>query len=136
MAHAARGKRPLPKWLARFNRRVTNRITRRFATHLPWFGVVEHRGRKSGREYRTPINVFAAPDGFIVALPYGADTDWVKNVLAAGGCVIETRGRRVRLTNPRLFHDASRSRMPRVVRSVLRLAGVADFMSLKTAGDE
>lgn len=51
---------------------------------MPGLGVVVHQGRRSGKEYQTPVNVFAAPDGYVLALTYGADTDWVKNVLAAG----------------------------------------------------
>ena len=31
-------------------------------------------------------------DGYLLALTYGPDSDWVKNVLAAGGCELVTRG--------------------------------------------
>jgi hypothetical protein len=51
------------------------------------------------------VNVFPTEDGYRFALTYGTDTDWVKNVLAAGGCQLETRGRVVRLVAPRLYHD-------------------------------
>src|SRR5258708_9874623 len=40
----------------------------RFAARLPGFGIVTHVGRKSGRIYRTPVNVFREPDGFLIAL--------------------------------------------------------------------
>src|SRR5690242_18534552 len=99
---------PLPHSVARFNKKVTNRITGRLATRLPGFGVVIHTGRKSGRQYRTPINVFKRGDKYIVALTYGPNADWVRNVLASGGCTLETRGRTIRLTDPRLFHDERR----------------------------
>jgi hypothetical protein len=46
---------PLPKRLAGFNARVTNRLTRRGAGRLPGFGIVSHVGRRSGRAYRTPV---------------------------------------------------------------------------------
>src|SRR5215467_3082279 len=74
-----------PKSVARFNRAVTNRITRRFAGRVWGFGIVIHRGRRSGRLYRTPINLFRTADGFLIALTYGRDSEWVQNVLAAGG---------------------------------------------------
>jgi hypothetical protein len=64
---------------------------------------------------------------------YGQDTDWVKNVLAAGGCELRTRRRVIRLVSPRLFHDQSRRDIRPVERQVLRVLGVADFLSLKTA---
>lgn len=79
------------RWVAAFNLAVANRITSPFATRLPGFGIIIHRGRKSGRFYRTPVNVFEAADGFLVALTYGQDSQWVRNVLAAGGCQLETR---------------------------------------------
>jgi deazaflavin-dependent oxidoreductase (nitroreductase family) len=75
---------------------------------MPGLGVVVHRGRRSGNTYQTPVNVFATEDGYILALTYGPDTDWIKNVLAAGGCELRTRGRVIRLASPRLFHDESR----------------------------
>lgn len=126
---------PIPYAVARLNRVGLNRVTRRIAPWLPGFGVVTHRGRRSGRQYRTPVNVFGRPDGYVVALTYGPDADWVKNVLAAGGCELTTRGRTVRLTEPRLYHDESRRGMPAVlVRQVLSLAHVADFLALHRGG--
>src|SRR6202040_28441 len=71
------------RWVAAFNLAVTNRITGRFADRLPGFGILTHVGRKSGRVYRTPVNVFRAPQGFLIALTYGRDSEWVKNVVAA-----------------------------------------------------
>src|ERR671916_973589 len=97
----------LPKRLARFNRVVTNRVTGPLAARLPGFGVIIHRGRRSGREYRTPINIFRTSDGYVAALTYGV-TDWARNVLAADGCELEIRGRRMPLTDPRLVHDPTR----------------------------
>ncbi|HEY9525045.1 MAG TPA: nitroreductase family deazaflavin-dependent oxidoreductase, partial [Thermopolyspora sp.] len=88
---------PLPQTMARLNRVGLNRVTRHLAPWVPGFGVVMHRGRRSGRPYQTPVNVFPKPGGYVIALTYGADSDWVKNVLAAGGCELRTRGRRVRL---------------------------------------
>ncbi len=82
------------RWVAAFNLAVTNRITSRFADRLPGFGILTHAGRKSGKLYRTPVNVFRAPEGFLIALTYGRESEWVKNVLAAGGCELETRGAR------------------------------------------
>jgi deazaflavin-dependent oxidoreductase (nitroreductase family) len=124
----------LPKRLARFNRVVTNRVARPLAGWLPGFGVVVHRGRRSGRQYRTPINIFRTSDGYVAALTYGI-TDWVRNVLAADGCELETQGRRVSLTDPRLVHDPSRRDMPPVVRQMVGVIGVTDFLHLRTTSD-
>jgi hypothetical protein len=66
------------RWVAAFNLAVTNRITSRFAARLPGFGILAHVDRESGRVYRTPVNVFRAPEGFLIALTYGRESEWVK----------------------------------------------------------
>ena len=121
---------PAPRWLARFNRRVTNRLLGRLAPRLPGFGVVVHTGRKTHRLYRTPVNVFPRPGGYVIALTYGPHAEWVRNVLASGGCALETRGRTVRLSRPRLFRDERRRAVPALVRLVIGLAHVDDFLEL------
>ena len=123
---------PIPRRVARWNKAGLNRITRHAAPWMPGFGLVVHRGRRSGREYQTPVNVFPADDGFIIALTYGADTDWVKNVQAAGGCELRTRGRVLRVGSPRVYHDETRHGIRPLEREMLRLLGVADFLSVKT----
>jgi deazaflavin-dependent oxidoreductase (nitroreductase family) len=117
--------------LAHFNRRVTNHVTRPLAKWLPGFGIVVHVGRSSGKTYRTPVNVFRSENGFVVALTYGADSDWVKNVLAAGGCRLVTRGRTVALAAPQIRHDDRRRLVPPVVRIALGVLRVEDFMQLE-----
>jgi deazaflavin-dependent oxidoreductase (nitroreductase family) len=85
-------------------------LTRPLARRLPGFGVVVHRGRKSGRRFQTPVNVFETSGGYVIALTYGADSDWVKNVLAAGGCELITRGRCRQLTSPEIVRDKNSAR--------------------------
>jgi deazaflavin-dependent oxidoreductase (nitroreductase family) len=121
---------PLPRSIARMNRRVTNHLLGGLATRLPWFGVVVHTGRRSLRQYRTPVNVFRRDDRCIIALTYGSNADWVRNVLADGGCTLETQGRTLHLSRPRLLHDESRRPVPAPVRLVLGLVNVNDFLEL------
>ena len=123
---------PIPRRVARWNKVGLNRITRHVAPWMPGFGLVVHRGRRSGREYQTPVNVFQADDGFVIALTYGVGTDWVKNVQAAGGCELRTRGRVLRVGSPRVYHDETRHGIRPLEREMLRLLGVADFLSVKT----
>jgi deazaflavin-dependent oxidoreductase (nitroreductase family) len=123
----------LARRIAHFNKRVTNRITRPLAPHLPGFGVVVHTGRRSGRSYETPVNIFTRDDGFVIALTYGTQSDWVQNVLAAGGCELVSRGRRYRLVDPEITHDESRAAASSFVRPILKLIGAADFMRLTFA---
>jgi len=104
-----------------------------FAARLPGFGILTNVGRKSGRLYRTPVNVFRAPDGFLIALTYGRESEWVRNVDAAGGCQLETRGVRYLLSSPTIVHDPTRRRFPLFVRMMLGIIGANDFMQLRTS---
>ena len=122
---------PAPRWLARFNLHVTNHLLGPLARRLPGWGVVLHIGRKTHRQYRTPVLVFRRGGGFIIALTYGRQSQWVHNVLAEGGCQLETQKRILRLSHPRLFHDEHRRAMPALVRLFLSLANVSDFLELK-----
>jgi deazaflavin-dependent oxidoreductase (nitroreductase family) len=120
---------PLPRALGRFNARVTNRLLGPIVTRLPWFAWLEHVGRRSGRTYRTPIMVFRRGSTAVVAMTYGPDTEWARNVEVAGGATIEGRGgRRSCLTEPRIVRDPTRRLVPWVVRPVLRLIGASDFL--------
>ena len=125
----------LGRRVAHFNRLVTNRVTGPLAPRLPGFGVVVHTGRKSGREYRTPVNVFRTRRRFVIALTYGT----------RGGLGAERAGRRrlrpdhpraapYELTGPQIVHTTSpASAVPAPVRARLRLLNVADFLCLEKA---
>jgi hypothetical protein len=68
-----------------------------------------------------------------MALTYGPDTDWVRNVIAADGCDLEVRGKTIRLTAPRLVHDERRELVPWLPRKMIGVAGVNDFLELTAA---
>jgi deazaflavin-dependent oxidoreductase (nitroreductase family) len=120
--------------LARFNRRVTNRVAGLFAGRAPGFSMLIHTGRRSGKTYRTPILTFRdGPDSYRIALTYGDSADWVRNVLAAGGCDLLTRGRLIHLTDPRVVNDPGSSWAPPPVRLALRLVGAPLSLRLRRA---
>jgi deazaflavin-dependent oxidoreductase (nitroreductase family) len=121
---------PLPRAIARFNKSVSNHILGVFAPYVPGFGIVVHRGRKSGKEYRTPVNVFRADGGYTFALTYGRG-DWVQNVLAAGSADLRTRRRRVHVVSPRLFVDKQREEVPKPVAMILGLLDVDEFLHVE-----
>ena len=123
---------PFPRRLARLNRRVTNRLAVSFARRAPGLGVVVHAGRRSGRSYRTPVTAFRTPRGYVIGLVYGVESDWPKNVLAAGGCTLLTRGAAVPLTAPRRVHTGRHPSIPAPARAVLRMLGVRDYLELDT----
>ena len=120
-------------FLRPFTTRVFNRLSRPFVAWLPWFGLLIQRGRVSGREYRTPMNVFSRNGEYVFALTYGSEVNWVRNVLAAGGCRLRTRGREIDLVDPRLIVDPTRRLVPLPVRVVLRLVDCREFLVLRPA---
>lgn len=119
---------PIPRGVAHFNKRVLNHVMSPIARRMPGFAVVHHTGRWSGRTYRSPVNLFRSADGYTVSLTYGPDADWVRNVRAAGGCHVETRGQDLHLVDPELVTDPSRKRVPLPVRPILGLLKVDHFL--------
>jgi deazaflavin-dependent oxidoreductase (nitroreductase family) len=116
----------------RYVNRYLNPITRPLARRLPSFAILTHRGRTSGRTYRTPINVFRRGDAYIFLLTYGSDVQWVKNVLASGSCSIETRGRVVKLVEPELITDPELRLAPPLARFIERhVAGVTQYVRMR-----
>jgi deazaflavin-dependent oxidoreductase (nitroreductase family) len=121
--------------LARFNRRLPNRVIGMVAgRRLSPVAFMVHRGRRSGRRYRTPVIPLPLRDGYLVSLPYGPERDWVRNVLADGGATLLRGGRRVELTGPRLLDAAGAAPLlPAALRPALRLVPGIHFLRLSRA---
>jgi deazaflavin-dependent oxidoreductase (nitroreductase family) len=118
--------------VAQWNKAGPNRLARHVFPQLPGVAVVVHRGRRSGREYQTPVSLFTADDGrFIVALTYGPGTDWVKNVIAAGGCEVRTRGHQFQARDPQVYRDESLQHISLGFRQFLRVWKVSELLSLR-----
>jgi deazaflavin-dependent oxidoreductase (nitroreductase family) len=118
--------------LARLNRRVLNPVIGTIAgRRLSPVAYMLHQGRKSGRQYRTPVMPLPLGDGFLVSLPYGPNRDWVRNVVAAGRCTLLRGGRRFELTDPRLLDAAGAAPLlPAALRPALRAVPRIRFMRL------
>jgi hypothetical protein len=71
------------------------------------------------------------PDRWVIALTYGTDVQWLRNLLAAGGGRLQSRGKWVDLVEPRRFRDASRTSVPFLVRPMLALLRVSDFVEMR-----
>jgi len=106
---------------------------RPFVAHIPGFAMIGYVGRRTGRAYRTPINVFHRDGDYIVALTYGSGAQWVRNVLALGSAQLEERGRFITLRDPRLFDDPEASLMPLAIRPFLRFMRVSEFLRMSPA---
>jgi len=122
---------PAPRWVARANKAGLNRVTKFVAPWAPGWAVVVHRGRKSRKTFRTPLWAFRRRDGYVIALTYGSSADWVRNVLAAGGCELETRRRRYQVSDPRVYRDENATDMPAFIRFMLRrVIKAPEFLSV------
>jgi deazaflavin-dependent oxidoreductase (nitroreductase family) len=122
----------LPHWLTRVNLVFGNRIMKPLASYAPWFGVIEHVGRSSGTVRQTPLMAFQRPRGrWVIALTYGPDVQWLKNVLASGDCRIFSMGRWRTLAAPHRFSDPKRRGVPWPVRPALALLHVQEFVELR-----
>ena len=98
------------------------------------YSVVRHRGRTSGREYETPVGVVETAEGFLIALPYGSETNWVRNVLAGGSAQIVHQGKTWNADQPAIvpMRDVVES-FGSSDRRAFRLFGVRECLRLRKA---
>lgn len=122
---------PFLRAIRRFNRDVTNKRQLQGSAGQPgaYASVVCHVGRRTGTTYQTPVVAVAADEDLVFALPYGRGADWVRNVLAAGGAVIEHEGETIAVTAPRLVTaDEANPHFSTGEQRMHRLYGVTDFL--------
>jgi len=113
----------VPRSVVRFNKAINNPIQRQYAWLLPPWVVIVHRGRRSGRVYRTPVVAFRRGRELAVVILYGERSDWVQNVLA-GGAEAVRGGRTYALSEPRVvsLEDAGTS-LSAPARAMARTSG-------------
>ena len=120
-------------WL---QRRFLNRQQMRSAGRPgAYASVIRHRGRRSGRTYETPVGVTRAMDGgFLIALPYGPRTQWLRNVLATGSATIVHEGHAYQVDRPEVvrLEDVTTSFSSSDQRS-FRLFAVDEGLKLRIA---
>ena len=126
---------PRARRLIRSVARVVNPLVLRFAggRHMPVLGVLHHRGRRTGREYATPLGIRpAAGGGFVMPLTFGEAAGWYRNIRAAGRCVVTWRGSDHAVADPVIVdRAAAQAAFPRYERLALRLIGVQQFVWLR-----
>ncbi|MGX1778835.1 nitroreductase family deazaflavin-dependent oxidoreductase [Nocardia brasiliensis] len=119
---AQRGDGIAPRRLAHFNRVVTNRLVRVAAGKLPPYSLIHHVGRRTGRPFTTPVFGTYRADLLLVPLFYGDRSDWVRNLLAAGGGRVTYRRRTRQLRVPRVVDAAGATELPYPAKLYTRLA--------------
>ena len=89
---------PMPRWLAHVNKRVFYPLSMRRSSQP----VLIHKGRVSGKIYRTPMDAHPIPDGYVFIPMYGPRTDWLRTVLATGPAHLAIGDKEFDLVSPRL----------------------------------
>jgi deazaflavin-dependent oxidoreductase (nitroreductase family) len=111
--------------------RLTTPLLRPLAGHRwnPIFAIVEHRGRRSGRAYRTPVAARRVDAGFVISPSFGWQVDWYRNLVASGGGTIRWRGRDYPIGAPRPVDPADGiAAFNAVQRAALRLGRIDAYI--------
>jgi deazaflavin-dependent oxidoreductase (nitroreductase family) len=106
--------------------------------HFAMAAQIQHVGRRSGKVYVTPATAHVHGDVIVIALTFGNQSDWVRNVRTAGGCTVRVNGRSYRATNPQLLGREQagpllKAAFSPVQRAGMRMLGVRQFLRLDTA---
>jgi deazaflavin-dependent oxidoreductase (nitroreductase family) len=128
------GQRRFLNGVRHFNKVSFNRLTLMFAGRY-LYAAVHHVGRRTGHAYITPVVAFPISEGFITTLPFGAATDWCRNVLAAGKCTIQWRGVTYPVTKPEVVAAATaHTLLPAWAQVLLRLIPIHQFLKVHQIG--
>jgi deazaflavin-dependent oxidoreductase (nitroreductase family) len=124
----------LSRRVARFNKLINNRIQGVYAWLVPPWAVILHRGRRSGRGYRTPVLAFKRDRTMIVALLYGEESDWLRNLRAAGGGRVVRAGETFSVGPPRVVRTGEAAELWQLwspARAYCRLADKQVLLELR-----
>jgi deazaflavin-dependent oxidoreductase (nitroreductase family) len=116
-----------------FNKHIINPLLRTFASASRGpFAVIHHVGRRSGKLYETTIMIWPMGDHFVIALTYGPDVDWYRNLVAAGHGTLLWHGKRYAIEKPEPIDvTTALPAFPPTFRPMLRLLGVQHFLRTK-----
>jgi deazaflavin-dependent oxidoreductase (nitroreductase family) len=128
---------PIVRFAMRPLTRILNPLMRKFAgrRHVGMAAEVRHIGRRSGRAYVTPTGAHVHGDVAVIPLTFGNQSDWSKNVRAAGGCSIRVNGQDYDATEPEFVDRADagpllKSVFGPVMRAGFRLLGIKQYLLL------
>lgn len=130
---------PRARRVVRFAARFVNPLVLLVAGRrwMPVVGILRHRGRRSGREYATPIGMRPLGDGFVIPRTFSDNAAWYQNVKSAGGGRITYLGRNYRVVEPEVVDYATaRSAFPRYELAQFRLIGINEYMGLRALPDD
>ena len=130
---------PRARRIVRFAARFVNPIVLLIAGRrwMPVVGILRHRGRRSGREYATPIGMRPLGDGFVIPRTFSDNAAWYQNVKAAGEGRITYLGRHYRVVEPEVVdYTTAKPAFPRYELAQFRLIGINEYMRLRVLPDD
>lgn len=119
-------------YVRHFNKHILNRIVLWLAYKgIGPYSVVTHRGRRSGRIYKTPVLASHVEDQIYIPLPYGDQVDWLRNVIAQSGCMVFCKGEETTALDPEVIEaEVALSSLPEGRRNLLDRPEVEKFLRL------
>ena len=104
--------------------------------HFSMAAQIRHHGRRSGRAYTTPVTARLAGDSIWIALTFGNQSDWSRNVRAAGACTVRLSGKDYEAVMPQFINRADagsglRTAFKALERAMFRLLGIKQFLRLR-----
>jgi deazaflavin-dependent oxidoreductase (nitroreductase family) len=127
---------PVLDAVRRVNRQTKPLVLASAGNEGAYASVVKHVGRTTGRWYETPVVAAATDDGFVIALPYGSNTDWLKNVRSQGAATVVTGGQTYEVDRPEVIPIEEATPYFRATEQRLhRQFGVADCLRVRRVKD-
>lgn len=131
---ATRSERPLAGKIFGLFTPHLNQYVKRVAgaRYLPFWSLLRHEGRHSGRTYATPVTASRVPGGFAIPMAFGEEADWYRNVIASGSAAIRWRGSEYRVGDAAALDPGSALfAFPGWQRALFRALGIHRFVFLK-----
>ena len=118
---------PLPKWLAQLNKHTFNKLEVKRGKRP----VLTHVGRSSAKTFHTPLDAHPVAGGYIFMINYGARSDWVQNILAAGAAQLTVDDETIELESPRLVtKDVALPQMPDGTKELPGWMNITEFLQM------
>lgn len=127
---------PTARRIVRFAARFINPLSLLIAGRrwMPILGVFMHRGRTTGRLYRTPLGMRPLGDTFVMPLTFSEDAAWYRNARASGWAAVRYMGRENTLVDPQVIdYAAAAPAFPRYELLQFRLVGINEYLRMRQA---
>jgi deazaflavin-dependent oxidoreductase (nitroreductase family) len=102
--------------------------------HFAMAGRIHHIGRRSGKSYVTSARILVKGDIALIPLTFGNQSDWARNIHAAGGCAIQTNGNSYRAARPEFLTAAAplvRATCEPMERAGFKFLGIKQYLQLQ-----